>query len=69
MALLWPLLYRSALAQTATVVANTTGEGCHLTSVRLVDVVPDRYCGFGHDNTGRFSGLCSLGRRGLSQPL
>jgi hypothetical protein len=68
-ALLWPLFARSAWAQPANVVADTTGEGAALASVCLFGVVPDKYCDFGHDKSRRCSGFCSLGRRGLSQPL
>jgi hypothetical protein len=47
--LLWPLFARSAWAQTATVVAGTTGEGAALASVRSVSVGSDSHCGGGHD--------------------
>ena len=48
MALSWPLLAWSAFAQPATVVADTTGEGAAMASVRLVGlgsvtVVAGRY--------------------------
>jgi hypothetical protein len=48
-ALIWPVFGRSSWPQSATVVADTTGEGAALASVRLVGVVPDRYCGFVHE--------------------
>jgi hypothetical protein len=38
--LLWPLFARSAWAQLATVVTDTTGKGAALASVCLVGVVP-----------------------------
>jgi hypothetical protein len=51
------------------VVARTTVEGADLASVRLVGVgIASNYGGW-IDRKGRCSGLCSLGRRGLSQPL
>jgi hypothetical protein len=68
-ALLWTLFDRSAGVQPATVVAETTIEGAALASVRSVGVGTARHCGVGHDGRGRYSGLCSIGRRGLSQPL
>jgi hypothetical protein len=48
-ALLWPLFVLSAWAQPATVVADTTGEGAVLASVRLVGVGPASHCGGRHD--------------------
>jgi hypothetical protein len=56
-------------AQPATVVACTTGEVAALASVRLVCMIEDRRCGGGHYRRERASSLCSLGRRGMSQPL
>ena len=40
-----------------------------LTSSRLVEVVSDSHFGGGHDRRERWSGLFSVGRLGLSQPL
>jgi hypothetical protein len=68
-ALIWPLFDRSAWGQPATVVADTTGEGAGLVSVLSVGVGSATHCGGGHDMRGRYSGLCSLGRQGISQPL
>jgi hypothetical protein len=48
-ALLWPLLDRSAWAQTATVVAVTTGKGAALVSLRSVGVGSISHCGIGHE--------------------
>ena len=53
----------------ATIVAETTGEGTALVSVRLVDVGSASRCVGVHDKWGRCSGLCSLGRRGLKTTL
>jgi hypothetical protein len=50
-------------------VAGTTVEGAALASVSLVVVGTDNHCVSGNDRLGRCSGLCSLGRRGSSQPL
>jgi hypothetical protein len=58
-----------ARAQPATVVAGTTDEGAALVFVRSVGVGSYIHCGGGHDRCGRCTDLCSLGRRGLSQPL
>jgi hypothetical protein len=68
-ALLWPLIGWSVWAYQATVLAGTTGEGAGLISSRLVVVDSDSHCGGGHDRLGSCSGLCSLGRRGLNQPM
>jgi hypothetical protein len=51
----------------ATVVADTTGEGAALASVRLVGVGPASHCGGGHNRRGRCSGLCSLRKHGFKQ--
>jgi hypothetical protein len=67
--LLFPLNYLSAWAQTCTVVVNTSCEGAGLASVRLVGVGTANNYGGAYDISGRCSGLCSLGRRGLRQPL
>ena len=40
-----------------------------LDSVRSVGVGSASHCGGGHDRGRRCSGFCSIGRRGLSQPL
>ena len=69
MALLWLLFARSALAHSATVVAGTTDEGADLASERSVGVRSAIHCCRGHDIYWRCSGLCSLGRRWLIQPL
>jgi hypothetical protein len=69
MALLWPLFARSAWDHPATVVAGTMCEGAVLASVLLVYVVSYSHIGGWHDRSGRFCGLCSLGRRGLRKPL
>jgi hypothetical protein len=68
-ALLRPLIARSALVMPATVVAGTIGEGAALASDRLVGVDSASHCGGGNDRRGRCPGLCSLGRRGHSQPM
>ena len=52
-----------------TVAAGTTGEGAVLASACLVGVDSTSHRGGGHVLLRRFSGLCSLGQRGLSQPL
>jgi hypothetical protein len=65
----WPLFARSARAQPATVVAGTTRESNTLASVRSVGVGTASLCVGGHDRLRRSYGLCSLGRRGHSQPL
>jgi hypothetical protein len=51
------------------VVAGTTVEGASLGSVRLFCVGSASHSGGGHDWLGHCSGLFSLVRRGLSQPL
>jgi hypothetical protein len=68
-ALLSPLFARSAWVQTATVVVGKTDQGAAPASVRLVGVGPASHCGGGHGSSGRRSGLFSLGRHGLRQPL
>jgi hypothetical protein len=55
--------------QTATVDVVTTGEGAILASVPSVGVGTANHCVGGNDRLKRCSGLCSLGRRGLSQLL
>jgi hypothetical protein len=67
--LLWHLIAWSAWARTVTDLAGTTAEGGALVSVRLVEV--GTACNFvgGNDRRRRCSGLCSIGRRGHSQPL
>jgi hypothetical protein len=67
--LLWPQFAWSACAQLETVVAGTKCEGAALASVRLFGIDSASHCSGGHDRCGRCSGLCSLVRRGLSQPL
>jgi hypothetical protein len=68
-ALLRPLFTLSAWAQHANVVVGKTDHCAALASLRLVGVGPASHCGGGHDRSGRCSGLCSLGRHGLRQPL
>jgi hypothetical protein len=46
-ALLWTLFARSVLAQPATVMAGTTGEGADLASVRWIGVGLASHCGGG----------------------
>jgi hypothetical protein len=48
-ALFWSLFAPSAWAQTATEVADTTGEGAALASVTFFGVSPDSHCGGWHD--------------------
>jgi hypothetical protein len=48
-ALLWPLIARSALAQTATEVEGTVVEGSALTFIRFFDVGSASQCCGGHD--------------------
>jgi hypothetical protein len=48
---------------------GTTCEGASLASVRLLGVGSSSQCGGRHNRCGRFSGLCSIVRRGLSQQL
>jgi hypothetical protein len=48
---------------------GSTGEGAALASVRLVGVGSASHLVGMHDRRERCSGLCSLGRHGLSQPL
>jgi hypothetical protein len=59
----------SALAQPAIVEVGTTGECAALASDRLVGMGSDSHCDGGYDRRRRCSGLCSLGQRGVSQPL
>jgi hypothetical protein len=68
-ALLWPLFNRSAWAQSAIVVAGTTGDCATQASFRSVGVGAASHIVGGHGWRERCSGLCSLGRRELSQPL
>ena len=63
------MFYRSAWAQPTIVVSGTKCEGAAMTSARSVGVGLASHCGGGHDRSGRCSVLCSLGRRGLRQPL
>jgi hypothetical protein len=49
MVLLWPLFARSACAQPATVVADTTGEGAALASVLSIGVSSGSHCVGWHD--------------------
>ena len=49
--------------------AGTKLEGAALAFVPLVGLGSAGICGCGNDRLGRSSGLCSLGRRGLLQPL
>jgi hypothetical protein len=48
---------------------ETKVEGAALASVPSVGVGSGIHCGVGHDSRVRCSGLCSLGRRRLNQPL
>jgi hypothetical protein len=48
-ALLWPLFACTTWSEAATVVAETTGEGPALASVRLVGVGSASHCVGGHD--------------------
>jgi hypothetical protein len=59
----------SAWAQPATDLAATTVKGAALATVRLFVVDSASHCGGEHVRLGRFSGLCSLGRRRISKPL
>jgi hypothetical protein len=61
--------YRSEWAQAANVVAGTKGEGAAPVYIRSIGVGSASHCGGGHDRLGHYSGLCYVGRRGLSQPL
>jgi hypothetical protein len=65
----WPLFARSAWAQAASVVESTTDEDASLASVRLVGEGSASHCGGGNVKLELCSGLCSIGRCGLSQPL
>jgi hypothetical protein len=67
--LFWPLFAWSAWVQAATVVAGTAVEGTGLDCVRLNSVGTATHCVGGNDCLGHCSGLCSLGRRGVSQPM
>jgi hypothetical protein len=49
MALVLPVLHRSSLAQSVTLVAGTTVEGAPLASVRSVGVGSANQCGGEHD--------------------
>jgi hypothetical protein len=68
-ALLWFVLAWSAWAPIATMVAGTSGEVAALTTVRSVGVGSASHCDSWHAWRERWSGLGSLGRHGLSQPL
>jgi hypothetical protein len=67
--LLWHVFTWSAWAQSGTVGAGTTGEGAALASVRLVGVDSASKFDGGQYWNGHCSGLCSLSRRGIRQPL
>ena len=69
MARLFPLFDRSAWAQPAIILADTSDEGAAVASVRLVDVGSASHYGGDREGSGRFSGLCYLGRRVLNHPL
>ena len=69
MALLWPLMAWWTWDQPGTDLVDTTAEGAVLASVRSVDVGSGSHCSDGNDCIGHCSGLCSLGLRGVSQPL
>jgi hypothetical protein len=60
---------QSAWAQIATAVAGTTGEGAAVASVLSVGVGSASHFGSELDSLGRWSGLCSLGRRTFSKPM
>jgi hypothetical protein len=51
------------------VVAVSTGEGAALVSDLSADVGSASHCGGWHESLGHSSGLCSLNRIGLCQPL
>jgi hypothetical protein len=68
-ALFWPLFAWSSWAQPATVEAGAKSEIVALASIRSICVVSTSHCCGRHDRRGRCFGLCSLGRRGLIQPL
>jgi hypothetical protein len=51
------------------VVAGTTGEDAALASVRSLGFGSASHCGVGNDRSGRRYDLCSLGWRGLKQPM
>jgi hypothetical protein len=59
----------SSWAHPGSVEAGTTWEGGALASLRSVGVCSASHCGGGHVSGMRRSSLCSIGRRGLSQPL
>jgi hypothetical protein len=67
--LLWPLFAWLPLAQPATVVARTKGEGAVVVTIRSVCVGSHSHCGGGHDRWKRRSALCSHNRVGHRQPL
>ena len=54
---LWSDFALSAWVQSFTVMADTTGEGDTLASVRWVALGSASHCGGGHDRRGRYSGL------------
>ena len=58
-----------SVGQAVTVEAGATGNGAALASVRFVGVAQDSHCDGWHHRRGCYSGLCTLGRRGPSQPL
>jgi hypothetical protein len=57
------------LCQPATVVVGTRVEGASLISVRFIGEGSASHSGGGQDKRGRWSDLCSIGRRGIIQPL
>jgi hypothetical protein len=65
----WPLLAWSAWDQPATVLADTNCEIAGLALVIAVGMGSASRCSGVHYMRGPSSGLFSLGRRGLSQPL
>jgi hypothetical protein len=67
--LVWPLFPPSAWAQPVTVEAGTKCEGAAIASVCSVGVGTASHCGGGHVKRWRCFSICSLGRRGLTNPL
>jgi hypothetical protein len=68
-ALLGPLSSLSNWAQATTAVEGKTGEGAAMASLGSVGLGSASYCGGGHDRRGRYSILCSIGRRWFSQAM
>jgi hypothetical protein len=58
-----------AVGSTSHCVGGHDNEGAALATVRSIGVGPAGHCGGVHDRRGRFSGLCSLDRRGRIQAL